>query len=273
MNRYATTPLDADPEAVPIRHAATVMIVDDRPELSVLMVQRTSRAVFAPTAWVFPGGRVDPDDTADLSNVVHGLSDAAASALLQVAAKGRAWWFAGMRETLEEAGLLLGAGGADSVAVEAIRDAVFADAASFAGALAERSVSLDLSVMAEVARFITPIGPPRRFDTRFFLAQAPVGQVAAHDEEEVVEHRWVSPAGAIDAWRAGDFPMMSVTHRMLACLARYRDAAAVIAAAGEQRPADRVRVDDPDGEYRVLLPGDSGYENADLEIEHGWVRI
>ena len=65
MSNYAHNASVEDADQVPIRHAATVMIVADRPSLNVLMVQRTSRAVFGPSAWVFPGGRVDPDDAAD----------------------------------------------------------------------------------------------------------------------------------------------------------------------------------------------------------------
>ena len=273
MSNYAHQAGVEAPEEVPIRHAATVMIVDDRPDIEVLMVQRTSRAVFGPSAWVFPGGRVDPDDAADLSHVVHGVSDAQASAMLDVDRNGRAWWVAGLRETLEEAGLLLGSNGAAPDAIDRTRAAVHADAGRFVEALAANGLSLDLAEMDEVARFITPMGPPRRFDTRFFIARAPENQVAKHDEEEVVEHRWISPAAAIDQWRRDEFPLMSVTHRMLACLGRYQSAADVIAAAAERRPQQRVRVNDPDGAYEVVLPGEPGYETAEVEIEHGWVRI
>jgi len=258
---------------VPIRHAATVMIVEDRPALHVLMVQRTSRAVFGPSAWVFPGGRVDPDDAADLSHVVHGLSDSDASAMLEVEANGRAWWVAGLRETVEEAGLLLGAGDTPLGLIEKTRDAVHADAGVFVDALAENGISLDLSLMNEVARFITPLGPPRRFDTRFFVAPAPAGQIARHDEEEVVQHLWVEPAEAIEMHRREELPLMSVTHRMLACLARYDSVEDLVAASSERRPEQRVRVNDPDGAYEVVLPGEPGYETAEVEIEHGWVRI
>ena len=272
-SNYAHQPSVEDPEAVPIRHAATVMVVADQPTLQVLMVQRTSRAVFGPSAWVFPGGRVDPDDAADLSHVVHGLSDEDASTMLEVPSNGRAWWIAGLRETLEEAGLLLGAGDAGISVIERTRDAVHADAGVFVDALAANQLSLDLSEMAEVARFITPMGPPRRFDARFFVAHAPKGQIPRHDEEEVVQHVWVEPATAIQRFREDDFPMMSVTHRMLACLARYDSADEVVAAAAKRNEAQRVRVNDPDGVYEVVLPGEPGYETAEVEIEHGWVRI
>ena len=273
VSSYAHQPSVDDPEQVPVRHAATVMIVQDRPQLQVLMVQRTSRAVFGPSAWVFPGGRVDLDDAAELSHVVHGLSDDDASSMLDVPGNGRAWWVAGLRETLEEAGLLLGAGHAPLPVIEKTRDAVHADAGVFVDALAANGLSLDLSEMAEAARFVTPVGPPRRFDTRFFVAAAPADQIAKHDEEEVVQHVWIEPGEAIAQFRNDAFPMMSVTHRMLACLARYETVAELMAVAHERKPIQRVRVNDPDGAYEVVLPGEPGYETADLEIEHGWIRI
>lgn len=273
MTKFSSNHRVEDPESVPIRHAATVLIVDERPDLQVLMVQRTSRAAFAASAWVFPGGRVDPEDADHLDAVTTGLNDDAASAILDVDRNGRAWWFAGLRETVEEAGLLLGAGDATAQAVDEIRQAVHADAAVFADTLLKHELQLDLSEIHEVARFITPIGPPRRFDTRFFIAAAPAGQTASHDEEEVVQHRWIAPAEAIDLFRRDEFPLMSVTHRMLACLARYDSVDALLSTAGRYPPTHRVRVIDPDGEYHVVLPGEPGYDTAELEIEHGWVRI
>lgn len=273
VSRFAHNDRVEQPETVPIRHAATVMIVDERPDLQVLMVQRTSRAVFAASAWVFPGGRVDPEDVTHLDRITTGLDRGSASSILDTEADGRAWWFAGLRETVEETGLLLGAGDASSETVDAIRQAVHADAAMFAGTLLEHDVTLDLSAMHEVGRFITPPGPPRRFDARFFVAAAPANQIASHDEEEIVRHEWISPANAIERWREDDFPMMSVTHRMLACLARYDSVDELMALASSQPESHRVRVLDPDGEYHVVLPGDPGYDDADLEIEHGWVRI
>ena len=93
---------DYDPKAVPVSHAATVMLLDDRPDLHVLMVHRTAKVVFAPDMWVFPGGRVDPDDHLDdFDRLCQGLSDEQASAILEVDRGGLAWWIAAARETLE----------------------------------------------------------------------------------------------------------------------------------------------------------------------------
>ena len=84
-----------DPADVPVQPAATVMLVDDRPDLHVLLVHRTATVVFAPDSWVFPGGRVDPEDHVDdIGRMVTGLTDAEASNVLGVDHGGLAWWLA-----------------------------------------------------------------------------------------------------------------------------------------------------------------------------------
>ena len=105
------------------------------------------------------------------------------------------------------------------------------------------------------------------------MAAAPAGQLVSPDESEVVNARWVSPNEALELWRSDDFPLMSVTHRMLACLRRYSSVEVLLEVARARPEARRVRVNDPDGAYEVLLPEDPGYDDADLEIEHGWVRL
>lgn len=239
------------------------------------MVQRTSRMAFGPSAWVFPGGRVDPEDAVDADDVVTGLSDAEASEMLDVESGGLAWWVAGIRETVEEAGLLLvdNESNPSRESIVAVRDAVHEDSGLLVPALRQQGLRVDLGGIHEVARFVTPAGPPRRFDTRFLLTHAPDDQLVTPDESEVVAAQWVSPGEALEFWHNDDFPMMSVTHRMLGCLRRYESAEAVLAQAAGRPSTRRVRVDDPDGEYRVLLPEDPGYDDADLEIEHGWVRL
>ena len=268
-------PAGTDPEKVAIRPAATVMLVDDRPDLHVLLVHRTARAVFAPDSWVFPGGRVDPEDHLDdFETLCRGLDDAEASRRLGVDHGGLAWWIAACRETLEEAGLLLAAGeAADHDTVVRLRHRVLEDESLFPDLLLEEGLSLDATLIEEVARFITPPGPPRRFDARFFVALAPHDQEPSHDEGEIVNWEWVRPQQALESWAAGEIQMMSPTVRMVACLARHRTAADVMKLARRRNEYQRVRVDDPQGDYRVLLPGEEGYDTADLEVETGWVRL
>ena len=260
-------------EEVPVRDAATVMVVRDAPEFEVLLVQRAGKLAFAANAWVFPGGRVDRADAADAERVGINLTDADASAALQVDSGGLAWWFAAIRETLEEVGVLLGTPSIDAALLPELRAALDRDGDAFTDLLVEHSIRLDLGTLHEVARFVTPVGPARRFDTRFFLAAAPAEQEAHPDESEITAHRWVTPADAMAEWRAGEMTMMAVTHRMLSCLDRFPTAAAALGRAAEQPEPARLRVDDPEGEYIVYLPSDAGYEHAELEVEHGTIRL
>lgn len=286
-NTDPATPADSAPsfrpESVPIQPASTVMLVDDRSgpsgdrELHVLMVQRTSRLVFAPAAWVFPGGRVDPEDHQDdFDQLCVGLSDLEASAILEVPAGGLAWWIAACRETLEEAGLLLATDAArveDRVDVTELRDRVREEETLFVDLMLDQDIKIDATLIEEVARFITPMGSPRRFDARFFVAHPPEGQEPHHDDGEIVAWEWIRPADALMRWRAGDFEMISPTVRMVECLGRYSSADEVMHVARQRRPYQRVRVIDPDGEYRVVLPDEDGYDTAELEVESGWVRF
>ena len=263
-----------DPESVPVRDAATVLVVRDAPELAVLMVQRAGQLAFAANAWVFPGGRVDRADAGHAARVGVNLTDTDASDMLEIERGGLAWWFAAVRETLEEVGLLLGTPAVEPGLVGELRERLDRDGGDgFSSHLEEHGVELDFSGLHEVARFITPLGPPRRFDTRFFLAAAPPEQVAQHDESEITATQWVRPADAMAAWRAGDLTLMAVTHRMLACLDRFATAGEALTRAASRPEAARLRVDDPEGQYLVYLPGDHGYSQADVEIEHGSIRL
>jgi 8-oxo-dGTP pyrophosphatase MutT (NUDIX family) len=273
-----------DPEAVPIRPAATVMVVEDRPDLRVLMLRRTARAVFAGDMWVYPGGRVDPDDAEGVLDHVTGLTDAAASAALGIDHGGLAFWVAALRECFEEAGILLARDSATgapldlrdaatAARLEPCRAALNAGQRGFADIVAELGVVLDASQVHYVGHWVTPLGSPRRFDTRFFLAAPPPDQTAVHDDTEIVHHEWVSPAAAIEAWRADRMAMMTPTARMLMSLLPFERAADVVTAAAAERPLDQVRVQRDGETYHIMLPGDAGYDDGDPDLEFGWVKL
>ena len=143
------------------RDAATLILFrEGAAGLDVLMGRRAPGHVFMASKWVFPGGRVERSDFTAAST--GDLTDAAAARLhAEVPARrARALALAAVRETFEETGLML----ARPAAV-----------ASVAGAWREfRAVGAlpDLSVLTYVARAITPPGRTRRFDARFFMADA-----------------------------------------------------------------------------------------------------
>jgi 8-oxo-dGTP pyrophosphatase MutT (NUDIX family) len=258
------------------------MLVRDAPtpsggtELQVLMVRRNLRSDFVGGAYVFPGGGVDPlDGGAGAEALCSGRSDAEASKLLGLATGGLAYWVAVVRETFEEAGLLLAwrEGGPDLLAgnpdeearFAAARAAVNAGTRRFLDLCREERLRLSVGDIHYFAHWITPRGAPRRYDTRFFVAAAPPGQIAAHSAGETIAEIWVSPHDALARHRAGEIEVIFPTIRNLQAIGRFATSAELLEAAERASsavPAIEARVV-PDGNgMRIVLPGDPGYERG-----------
>jgi 8-oxo-dGTP pyrophosphatase MutT (NUDIX family) len=271
-------PVDFDPHAVAIRPAATVMIVADRPDLQVLLIERNANMTFAGGMWVFPGGAVDPGEADDFEVHCDGLDDAVASDMLGLQHGGLAYWVAALRENLEEAGLLLGRSASgeplDAQALALDRGALNNRELSFLDLVRKHGLVLDTSAVHYVAHWVTPLGSPRRFSARFFVSSPPPDQAVQHDESETVGWTWMSPNDALARYEAGDMVMMTPTVRMLRSLALFDSADAVLAAASAGLADEQCRVRyEPDGSYTVVLPGDAGYEEGDPTVETGFVRL
>jgi 8-oxo-dGTP pyrophosphatase MutT (NUDIX family) len=259
------------------RPAATLMVVRDGPDpdapLEVLMLRRSLRADFVGGAHVFPGGAVDPGDgDRMMQRFCPGLSDEAASAALRVTSGGLAFWVAAVRECFEEAGLLL-ACGADGTPVAFVDPGVAERFAGHRRALNSRTRSflevcelegLRLSVdsLHYFAHWITPEGSPRRYDTRFFVAEAPEGQTPAHDAAETISDVWVRPHDALARHRAGEMELILPTIRNLQAIGRFATAAELLvaAAAPGEIPTVLPRVVTDSSGAQLLLPGDPGYD-------------
>ena len=271
-------PTSFDPAAVPVQPAATVMIVDDRPDLQVLLIKRNTKMVFAGGMWVFPGGRVDPGEADDFEPHCRGLTDADASAILSVESGGLAYWVAAIRENFEEVGLILGSyrdgRPVDTDGLVSDRRHLNQGQLKFLDMVLRHRLVLDASAIHYIAHWVTPLGSPRRFSARFFITRPPAGQTAQHDESETVDWAWMRPADALARFEAGEIVMMTPTIRMLRCLTGFEDAGQVMAAAGANLSAEQVRVQyRADGSYTVLLPGDPGYEDGDPKRESGWIKL
>ena len=257
------------------RDAATVVILRtaaDGDGVETLMLRRTVAMKFAPGAYVFPGGSVDP---ADYGAEVgwHGPSPAEFGARLGASAEvARALVCAAVRETFEESGVLLagqpdGTGGA-SLAVpagpswEADRAALAAGTLTLAELLSRRGLVLRADLLVPWARWVTPEGEPRRFDARFFAAALPAGQQAVGHEAEAEHVAWLRPASAIDAARAGEISLLPPTAATLNDLA-----SAVTAGAGIDGILATRRVIEPvcprlvleDGQAWLVVPDGVGY--------------
>jgi 8-oxo-dGTP pyrophosphatase MutT (NUDIX family) len=216
-----------EPEAVPVREAATVAVVrDDERGLEVFMVRRTIDAVFSPGAHVFPGGALDPEDrTVEIELRCDGLDDATASAMLGVPAGGLGYFVAAARECFEEAGMLLARRDGDLVTDADVyrihRDALNAGERSMLEICVEESLTLAVDLLLPFGHWITPIGPPRRFDTRFFVAPAPPGQDPSHDGWETTEGVWMRPEDVLAAADRDEVDLIEPTRHTLQALTQY----------------------------------------------------
>jgi 8-oxo-dGTP pyrophosphatase MutT (NUDIX family) len=174
--------------AVRPKHAATLILVRrDGAEPRVLMGRRHGGHDFMPEKWVFPGGRIDPSDYRAPSATELRPFVAARLEKTGPVRRGRALAMAAIRETFEEAGLLLARRAAPRPGAGPWRDFL------------SRGAQADLDAVDFVARAVTPPNSPKRFDARFFLADAE--RLLSLDRQadcgELDEIAWVSLAEAL----------------------------------------------------------------------------
>jgi 8-oxo-dGTP pyrophosphatase MutT (NUDIX family) len=252
---------------VTLREAATVMLVRDDPDLEVFMLRRNLESTWVAGAYVFPGGAVDPEDRDPaLAARCPGLEDARASALLGIAAGGLGYWVAAVRETFEEAGVLLARSAATGAPVDPtepgladLRDALNDGSITWRGLVESLDLLLDVGAIHAFSHWITPEGAPRRYDTRFFLVAAPDGHAYSHDETETVASCWVRPAEALAAADREELELIFPTRKSLEVLSRFdraEDLLAAVAAASAVAPSTRPPFVPDSGGIRLLLPGD-----------------
>ncbi|MER5225396.1 NUDIX hydrolase [Streptomyces flaveus] len=221
------------------KRAATVMLLKDTDGTpAVHMLRRRASMAFAGGAYAYPGGGVDPRDD---------------ERQIRWTGPTRAWWAsrlgvdetsaqaivcAAVRETYEEAGVLLAGPTPDSVVGdttgddwEADREALVARDVSFAEFLERRGLVLRSDLLGAWTRWITPEFEPRRYDTWFFVAALPEGQRTRNASTEADSTVWIRPGEAADAYDKGDLLMMPPTIATLRQLRSYATAAEALAAA------------------------------------------
>ena len=229
-----------DDMAVTARQAASVLILRDDP-FEVLVVRRNANQSFA-SALVFPGGMVEAGDASEAwlpLTAAEGLDDSE-----------RALRIAALREVHEECGLFIGAPlGAGSVYT-----------ADFATLLAESSAPLKLGALVHFGHWVTPVQRPKRFDTHFFLARAPVGQVARSDGSETVSLEWVRPVEVMAQVERGERELLFPTLMNMKRLAESDSVEAAISAA-RARPPFTVQPDvrPVEGGMLLSIPEAAGY--------------
>jgi 8-oxo-dGTP pyrophosphatase MutT (NUDIX family) len=198
--------------------AATILILRDGPHgLEVLMVERHANIGFAGGALVWPGGKIDPADydsgwmEASTQQDIHDEDERAAR-------------IGAIREAYEECGLLLATRddhpvGAKANSLTDMRARVDKDATLFQPLVRAHGLTLCTHDLHPFARWIPPPALHKRFDTRFYLARLPNGQVPVQDGTEAVAIIWIRPQDALDQLAAGTRKIIFPTARNLELLA------------------------------------------------------
>ncbi|MER5970253.1 NUDIX hydrolase [Streptomyces sp. NPDC002055] len=246
------------------RRAATVLLLRDTEHGPVVhMLRRRASMAFAGGAYAYPGGSVDPRDERSVGWAGPAPEAWAARLGLKDEAAAQSVVCAAVRETFEEAGVLLAGPSADTVVAdttgedwEADRAALVARELSFAEFLARRGLVLRSDLLSGWARWITPEFEPRRYDTWFFVAVLPQGQRTRNASTEADRTVWIRPAEAAAGYDRGELLMMPPTISTLRELEPYGSAGqALDAAPARDLTPVLARAELRDGEIVLSWPG------------------
>jgi len=218
-------------EPIAPRLSATILLLRDDPDLQVLMVKRHYEIDFASGALVFPGGKANDEDSEPAwSNWIDGKFSGSEQAA-RVSA---------IREAYEEAGIILarpraarGEGaalvGQDIVeSLNPMRGPVDRREQSFLELMQKHDLVLALDALVHFGHWITPNMMPKRFDTHFYLASTPPGQIAEQDGRETTEAVWLGPQQALDMEAAGTATIIFPTRMNLGKLAETKSVDAAL---------------------------------------------
>jgi 8-oxo-dGTP pyrophosphatase MutT (NUDIX family) len=245
--RMASAEVAAGVVAAP-RPSASVILVRESPTgLETFMVRRHARSPVLPSAYVFPGGTVRPDDldlqvdAEESQRLARALSERSDSPVQ--AEPAVAYYVSALRELFEEAGVLLGRAAdgrlltvdaTDTLLQErlaATRLALQARDLSLATVLAEWRCQPAFDLLVPFSHWVTPALLVARFDTRFFVAEMPPGQAALHDTIELSDGIWLPPQRVLD----DEYNVVYATAQHLRRLAPFHTVRELLEFAGNKR--------------------------------------
>jgi len=240
----------------PVQASTVILLRDGSEGVETFMLERHLDSDFVGGAYVFPGGKVDDSDCHLPDDLWFGIDPLAEAPRFGVdPATALGLYVAAARETLEEAGVLLGTTATMPADRPDHNDPLEAW-------LRDHRVTLDLGKLAPWSWWVTPEGVHRRYDTKFFAAVAPPEQEARHDGAETTDSMWVRPTEAITRARSGEVLIILPTRRNLLDIGGL-SAEAIVASARRRFP-DRIqpelRPDPVSGEMRIFHPSFEGPE-------------
>lgn len=254
----------APPAPVP-RDAATVVVVRDSPRgLETFCVERHRRSGFMGGALVFPGGKVDPADHAEIWQKLTTPLGPRVRAFAESETVARAFAVAALREALEEAAILPTVGDTlDARGALALR--LRTSSASETNGLTHRLAAelmsmgnqLDTARLEAISRWITPKIEPKRFDTRFYLLELPKTQLGEHDNHETTLSFWSTPGDILARWKRGEVMLAPPTSFTIELFSNAEsvEEAFDIARSQPLSPVEPILADDR-GQPVIVMPGD-----------------
>lgn len=259
----------ASPAIIP---AATILLCNDRPDgIEVFMVVRHHQIDFASGALVFPGGKVASEDSLP---EVEALCDG-----LDTVPEGQlSFMVAAIREAFEESGVLLARqnGSTDLIGPEALapldhyRDPLAKGDQSLLEFLQKENLRLALDKLQHYAHWITPENMPKRFNTYFYIADAPEGQVAMHDGSESVDSVWITAQQLLNEADDGKWTIIFPTRCNIELLASQPTIDDMKSWCKDHGIVTVLPNFDKRGEEIFLqIPKDSGYPTTEVQFEAG----
>lgn len=244
--------------------AVTLLVVRDTAQgLQVLLSRRNAQARFVPNAYVFPGGRLEPDDVLLAQQATLAAGQTQQQALLAAAA---------LRECYEELGLLLARDAQGQMLTGALLAAAGMQRhAPLAAQLQAQGWRLALDAVQPFAHWTTDRDYPRRFDVPFLIARAPAAQDAEADGFEQFDALWISPQDALQQHQQGQLLLVYPTIRTLERLAAFADTEAVLQACqqGPVIPPSCPRAGLKNGAEIRLMEHEPGFGELHLVCPNG----
>lgn len=282
MSNHTAPVRQTSDEAPEARDAATVLPLRDRPEgLEVFMVRRHGDSGFMANRYVYPGGTLDAEDCTEAAaehiegRTVEQLGERLGGI---EALRALGFYLAGVRETFEESGLLLArrrhqedetfvdlvSDGATAASFERARGALNAGELTMGEFIDQRELVVPLDRLGYFAHWITPYAESRRYDTYFFVVDAPEQQAPLHDHLETTDSMWERPEAILEANSDGKLQLAPPTKRTLQRLAAFETVEAVMEfTRGFEPPTLLPHMELEDGGVTLYLPGDPAYPADD----------
>lgn len=258
-------------KTAPLVAAATVLLVRKAdPQLQVFMVVRHHQIDFASGALVFPGGKLEAADGDERLIPRIGGIDVAKDEL-------RAFRVAAIREAFEECGVLLARAKGEKTLVSPQRlkqleadwrDKLVKDKASILDMVEAENLELAADLMLPYSHWLTPTFMKKRFDTWFFIAEAPGDQLAVHDGHESVDSVWTSPSQALAEMEAKKRTIIYPTRLNLMLL----DHSKTVAQALDSSRTRQIKpvlpwIEESDGRKWLKIAADSGFPMVESPVD------